>query len=387
MTSTRRKLLFMYPQSLGPEPDPRRNAHFHLSTRLTGDVLYDWVRGPADRERLLPIVRHALGDFEFHYDPNWALRGRLGAARTFQFYLSKGEELITSKGPYDAIVAYGPFRTGLAALRLGARTKTPVIVEIPGNHLRSYEYAGGRFSAIKQRLARPVLSYVARKADLLRLLYPTQLDEVGRPDSDRTAVFHNFVAVDDISPERPREKFIFFLGYPFHLKGVDLLIRAFRAVADRHPGWRLLVMGHCPDPSPYLALAGGDPRIEITRAIEHPKAMAVMERCGVFVLPSRTEAMGRVLLEAMAARRPIVASRVDGIPTYIEHEHNGLLFTCGDAEDLAAKLDRVLGDAALADRMAQEGLARVRNRYSVEAYVDQFSEMIERVVGLPRRAS
>lgn len=219
------------------------------------------------------------------------------------------------------------------------------------------------------------------------MLYPTQLDEVGRPKPERMAVFHDFVPVDDISPERPREKFIFFLGYPFHLKGVDLLIRAFRAVADRHPGWRLLVTGHCPDPSPYLALAGGDPRIEITRAIEHPSAMAVMERCGVFVLPSRTEAMGRVLLEAMAARRPIVASRVDGIPTYIEHEQNGLLFTCGDAEDLAAKLDRVLGDAALADRMAQEGLERVRTRYSVEAYVDQFSEMIERVVGLPRRAS
>ncbi len=385
MTSSKRKLLFLYPQSLGPEPDRQRNSHFHLSSSFSGDLIYDWVRGPSDRGRFLPPIQAAIGDFTFHFDDNWALRERFGGARAYQFYLAKGRELITTKGPYDAIVAYGPFRTGMAALRLGARHKTPVVVEIPGNHLRSYEFVGGRLAPLKKRLARPFLSHVARNADLLRMLYPTQLDDVGRPDPERTAVFHDFVPVGDISWERPREKFVFFLGYPFHLKGVDLLIRAFRAVADRHPEWRLLIMGHCPDPSAYHALAGGDPRIEITRAVEHPKAMAVMERCGVFVLPSRTEAMGRVLLEAMAARRPIIASRVDGIPTYVEHDANGLLFSCGDANDLAAKLDRVLGDEAVAERLANEGLERVHQRYSVGEYVEHFAEMIERVVRLPRR--
>lgn len=258
-----------------------------------------------------------------------------------------------------------------------------MVVEIPGNHLKSYEFAGGGFSSLKRRIAKPVLSFVTSRADLVRLLYPTQLDEVGRPPpAERLAVFHNSVTVDGIDPSRPREKYLLFMGYPFWLKGVDLLITAFRAIADRHPDWRLRVVGHCPDPSPFLALAGGHPRISIERAVEHPQAMALMERCGAFVLPSRTEAMGRVLLEAMAARRPIVASRVDGIPTYVSDGENGLLFTCNQADDLARQLDRLLGDDALAERLAAEGHRRVQERYSVQSYVDQFAEMIERVVAL-----
>lgn len=374
----RRRVLFLYPQSLGPEPEATRNAHFHLSSRLTGDLLYDWVRAPSDRERLLPLVQRSIGDFSFHYDADWEARSRFGGARAFQFYVSKGLQLVRERGPYDAIVAYGPFRTGLAGVWLRARTGTPLVVEIPGNHLRSYDFVGGRFATVKKRIAKPVLRFVTSQADLVRLLYPTQLDEVGRPPAERLAVFHNFVTVDGITPSRPREPYLLFMGYPFWLKGVDLLIKAFRAIADRHPRWKLRIVGHCPDPSPFLALAGGDPRISIEKALEHPEAMAVMERCGAFVLPSRTEAMGRVLLEAMAARRPIVASRVDGIPTYVSDGENGLLFNCGDADDLSRQLDRLLGDESLAERLAAEGHRRVHERYSVESYVDQFAEMIDR---------
>ena len=58
-----------------------------------------------------------------------------------------------------------------------------------------------------------------------------------------------------------------------------------------------------------------------------------MARCRVFVLPSRTEAMGRVLIEAMAMGKTCIASAVDGIPHYVRDEDTGLLFRSGDAAD------------------------------------------------------
>lgn len=384
MIPGKRRLLFLYPQSLGPSPDPHRNSHFHLSAHFSGDLIYDWVTGPEARERRRPAIEQAIGDFAFHFDPRWDLRRRLGPMRAFQFYVSKGLELLHREGPYDAIVAYGPFRTGMAALALRARTGVPVVVELAGNYLRSYDFSAGWSSRVKRHLARPALSYVASHADFLRLLYPTQLEDLGGFPRQPRASFHEFVPVDDISPSEPRDRVIFFLGYPFFLKGVDLLIRAFLQIADRYPDWSLRIVGHCPDPSPFLRLAGGHPRVEIARAVPHADAMRLMERCGVFVLPSRTEGMGRVLLEAMAAQRPIVASRVDGIPTYVTHEENGLLFTCGDARDLALQLDRILGEPGLAERLAAAGRARVMERYSVAAYVQHFADMIEQVAARRR---
>lgn len=383
----RRRLLFLYPQSLGPEADRERNAHYHLSSRFNGDLVYDWVRRPADRAHFLPLIESAIGDFRFHYDEDWRARERFGGWRAFRFYVSKALQLARTQGPYDAIVAYGPFRTGLAALLVSRLTGIPCIVEVPGNHLRSYDFYEGRWASLKRLIAKPVLQFVVKRADFLHLRYLTQLDELGGLPEGRYACFPNFIAVDSVDSTRAREKTVLFLGYPFHLKGVDVLIRGFLKVASRHPDWTLRIIGHCPDPSLYLELAQGHPRITIRRALPHPEAMEELSRCGVLVLPSRTEAAGRVLFEAMAARRPIIASRVDGSPYFVEHGLNGLLFESENVDDLAAQLDRLLSDDELAERMGAAGLERVHARYSMTAYVAQYVAMVEALLHRTRAVS
>jgi glycosyltransferase involved in cell wall biosynthesis len=139
----------------------------------------------------------------------------------------------------------------------------------------------------------------------------------------------------------------------------------------------LRIVGYCPDRAPYERLAGNNPRIRFFEPIENEVAVEWMSRCRFFVLPSRTEAMGRVLLEAMAARRSIVASAVDGIPHYIEHEKNGLLFPVDDTAALAAGMTRLLEDPDLAARLGEEGCRRVNERFSEERYAEKFAAMVE----------
>jgi glycosyltransferase involved in cell wall biosynthesis len=90
--------------------------------------------------------------------------------------------------------------------------------------------------------------------------------------------------------------------------------------------------------------------------------------------------MGRVLLEAMAAARPIVASAVDGIPHYIRHGETGLLFEPENVDDLARQLDRVLGDQDFARQLALRGQAYVHEHLSEEQYAVKFRSMVERAV-------
>ncbi|MBW1802926.1 MAG: glycosyltransferase family 4 protein [Deltaproteobacteria bacterium] len=89
----------------------------------------------------------------------------------------------------------------------------------------------------------------------------------------------------------------------------------------------------------------------------------------VAVLPSLFEGMGRVLLEAMAMEKPVVASRVGGIPDLVEHGANGLLVPPGDIHELENALKKVLIDKAMAKKMGRMGRQRVTKRFSSEAMV------------------
>jgi glycosyltransferase involved in cell wall biosynthesis len=80
---------------------------------------------------------------------------------------------------------------------------------------------------------------------------------------------------------------------------------------------------------------------------------AQIQECSIFVLPSRSEAMGRVLVEAMAAGKARIGANVDGIPTVIEDGVDGLLFRVGDAADLSLKMQMLMTDSRLRHTLAK----------------------------------
>jgi glycosyltransferase involved in cell wall biosynthesis len=96
---------------------------------------------------------------------------------------------------------------------------------------------------------------------------------------------------------------------------------------------------------------------------------AVTADLSVAVLPSLREAQGIAILEAMARRRPVVATRVGGIPEVISDGIDGLLVPPADSEALAAAIGSVLTDAALARRLGEAGYRTVADRFSIEAQV------------------
>ena len=263
-------------------------------------------------------------------------------------------------GPkYDVIVSYGPYTTSLAGLMLSRLTGAKLVIDMPGHPFESYSYYPGVLPRIKKHVSRVLVPALLKRADMVKLLYPTSSTISADIRSPGRRVPRLRCRLDDEAPVgtaaravRGRGRYVLFLGFPWHLKGVDILIKAFHKVADKHPDVTLRVVGHCPDRGPFERLAAGHPRISLEKAVMPDDAIALMSRCEIFVLPSRTEAMGRVLLEAMAARKPIIASRVGGIPTYVEDGRNGLLFNSENVQELAAGMDLLLQDSDYADKLA-----------------------------------
>ena len=93
------------------------------------------------------------------------------------------------------------------------------------------------------------------------------------------------------------------------------------------------------------------------------------------VLPSGNEGTPVTVIEALAAERPVVATRVGGVPDVVRDGEDGFLVEAGATDDLADRLGRLARDPALRARMGKKGRERVLPRYAVDRLVDDVDEL------------
>lgn len=152
-----------------------------------------------------------------------------------------------------------------------------------------------------------------------------------------------------------------------------------------------LVITHVPDVR-LVILGEGELRAALEHQVRHLRlehhvvmpgfrsdVLALLKGVDIFVLSSETEGLGTSLLDAMAAGKPCVGTRVGGIPEVIDDGVTGLLVPPHDAPAIAAALIRLLEDAELRRRMGEAGLARARDRFSVERMVEETIEAYRRI--------
>jgi len=101
-----------------------------------------------------------------------------------------------------------------------------------------------------------------------------------------------------------------------------------------------------------------------------------MRNCTCFVLPSLSEGLGRVLIEAAMLAKPAIGSNVDGIPDIIKDGETGFLFQPGDVDDLVKKLDKLLGSPELARRLGKNARKFVEDKFSTEKYFEEYIGMV-----------
>ena len=164
-------------------------------------------------------------------------------------------------------------------------------------------------------------------------------------------------------------------------KGHADLLAAFALAAPELPDWQLRCVGR--DDGLMDALqaqardAGiGDKVLFLGSRADVPELLASSD---VAILASHEEGFPNAVIEAMAAGLPVVATRVGGVPEAVEDGVTGLLVPPHDPQALAAALRRMAGDPAACARMGQAGLARASAIFAIEACVDRYRELYERL--------
>jgi glycosyltransferase involved in cell wall biosynthesis len=173
-------------------------------------------------------------------------------------------------------------------------------------------------------------------------------------------------------------------------KGQEVAIRALHLLRGSHPELRLLVVGEAPPGSAayaerlrrVAAELGVAERVVFAGFAPHPAEL--LAAADVLVHASTSpEPFGRVLLEAMALARPVVATAAGGAPEVVEDGVTGVLAPPGDAAALAGALRRLLDDPAAAARMGRAGRERLRAEFSLEAHVRRV-QGVYRLLGVGR---
>jgi glycosyltransferase involved in cell wall biosynthesis len=169
----------------------------------------------------------------------------------------------------------------------------------------------------------------------------------------------------------PRETFgkrVLFVGRLTPEKGGALLLEAFAQVFAAHPEARLTVVGDGPERPALEARAqalGVAEAVTFAGARNQLQVAAHMAEADMLVLPSFAEGVPVVLMEAMAAGLPTIASRVAGVSELVHDEETGFVIPPGDLETLANRLSRLMSNPNLCRNMGASGRAVVEADYVV----------------------
>jgi glycogen(starch) synthase len=162
-------------------------------------------------------------------------------------------------------------------------------------------------------------------------------------------------------------------------KGIDVALHACVRVSSELPDVQVALAGDGPEREALVALVDeldlGD-TVEFLGGVPMHDVAAVLQRATVVVVPSRyEEPFGLVAVEAGLAGRPVVASRVGGLPEVVEDGRNGLLVPQDDPDALADAILTVLRNPGFAQRLGAEGRARAERDFGLDRHVTAYEEL------------
>jgi glycogen(starch) synthase len=173
------------------------------------------------------------------------------------------------------------------------------------------------------------------------------------------------------------------LGRLVREKGFDLALPAFAAVIERFPSATLWIAGDGPErermQKQAIQLRLGD-SVKFMGSVPPDEVFRLINRATIVLAPSRVEGFGLAALEAAMMARPVVATRVGGLPETVIHGQTGLLVDSGDSAGMAEAIIFLLDHRHTASRIGQAARHRVETEFSWKSYVDAHDDLYRKLI-------
>lgn len=185
---------------------------------------------------------------------------------------------------------------------------------------------------------------------------------------------------------------ILFAGTISERKDPLILLAALERVREKVPEAHLHLAGRAIDPvyprrvEQFVREHDLEPYARFLGLLDVPAMLREYDECAILVLPSRQETAPVVILEAMAAGKPVVATDVGGVRDLVEDGASGFIVPAGDVPAMADRIARLLGDEGLRRQMGRRGRAIAWERFRRDVIADQYYVIYQEVAGRLRSA-
>ena len=254
---------------------------------------------------------------------------------------------------------------------------------------------GSKYPFIVSEQNDPTQNNIGRTWSLLRrLVYPLADKVVSCSqgvdrhwnwlDPCKRAVIYNPLAVKEVegSQEPPSfldasKKKLVAMGRLTSQKGFDLLLQAFAKVQAQFPDWQLVILGEGEKRQELENLAR---QLEITEKVAMPglvdNPFPILQQCDLFVLSSRYEGFGNVIIEAMACGLPVISTDCPSGPSeIIVSGENGILVPNQNQDELASAMATLMSDAPQRQTLATKAFDSL-DRFKLETIVEQWEQLL-----------
>ena len=304
-------------------------------------------------------------------------------------------QIVVTQSPYEGFIAALAIK---CAVWLGYRVR--LVVEVHGDFEKSlFLYRDIRFPGLYRFVMDRVARYALRHADLLRAVSNSTRERLEEcAPGTATVQFRTWTDIEtflqiEARTEGDPSEIILYAGVVTPLKGIHDLLCAFALIAEEFPNARLMIIGkdenraYSSELSKQVGNLGLEGRVQFTGSLPQAELAEWMARASVLVLPSKSEGLPRVLIEAMATGTAVIGSRVGGIPELIEDGVRGYLISPGDSGALAEKLRWILHNPEKACAMGACGRAFVERLYSTESYLKGYQQVFAMAAPISEQAS
>lgn len=341
--------------------DGVRVHRFRYAPRAWETLTHDQTAPDRIRER--PIYAGLV--------PGYVAAGSLAAAR------------LARSGEFDVLHAFWPLPHGLLGLAAKKASGVPLISTFFGVELT--------WAESQLRFLNPAVRRIVDGSDGVTVISShtaAALERIAPGVGPRVIPFGAASHPGEATPlpeRRPGEPLdLLFIGRLVERKGVRVLIEAL----SRGGSDRLTVVGEGPERQRLEETVrdlGLDDRVRFTGSIPSEALRRTLAKSDALVLPAvrdakgDVEGLGVVLIEALLAGRPVIASRSGGIVDIVRHEETGLLVEPGDPDALAAAIARYRDDPGLARTLAAKGREHVQAEFSWDRIIDRLEDLYREV--------
>jgi glycosyltransferase involved in cell wall biosynthesis len=284
---------------------------------------------------------------------------------------------------FDIINLHYVSENALYALILSVIKKIPLVTNIHGADIEDLPYRN-KFNKI-------VLKFALKHSEIIFSNSKSMINQVNKlfrnQFSKKIITVGNGINIEEFdSSEKFFKKdysYIIGVGRFVKKKGFDILIKAFSIVQKKYPNLNLILIGDGTERANLEKLRDDmkmNNSIHFLGGKSHEETIKYIKGSEFFVLPSRKEPFGIVCLEAMAAKKAVVAMNVGGVSEYLKHTINGMLVENERSEDLANSIIYLIDNPELSKKFGLNGRKLVETNYTWDSisqkYIKVFSYLL-----------